>query len=127
MFSILRKARDQTKPGSLFSRSGGRGERDPGNEVGAKLRRKEYADRTCASRFSYIEEGDQVLLKQARENKLLAIYEPDPYKVVHKDGKAVILKDTDGSSKLQNIAHMKKFTTPETAQEEDLVQATEQP
>ena len=34
MFSILRKARDQTKPGSLFSRSGGRGERDPGNEVG---------------------------------------------------------------------------------------------
>ena len=33
MFSILRKARDQTKPGSLFSRSGGRGERDPGNEV----------------------------------------------------------------------------------------------
>ena len=27
-------ARDQTQPGSLFSRSGGRGERDPGNEVG---------------------------------------------------------------------------------------------
>ena len=26
-------ARDQTRPGSLFSRSWGRGERDPGNEV----------------------------------------------------------------------------------------------
>ena len=30
-------ARDQTRPGSLFSRSWGRGERDPGNEVGFSL------------------------------------------------------------------------------------------
>ena len=37
MLSILRKARDQPVPGSLFSRSGGRGERDPGNEVAYAL------------------------------------------------------------------------------------------
>ena len=34
MFQFVQEARDQTQPGSLFSRSGGRGERDPGNEVG---------------------------------------------------------------------------------------------
>ena len=34
MFSFVQEARDQTQPGSLFSRSWGRGERDPGNEVG---------------------------------------------------------------------------------------------
>ena len=33
MFQFVQEARDQTQPGSLFSRSGGRGERDPGNEV----------------------------------------------------------------------------------------------
>ena len=33
MFSFVHEARDQTRPGSLFSRSWGRGERDPGNEV----------------------------------------------------------------------------------------------
>ena len=35
MFQFVQEARDQTQPGSLFSRSGGRGERDPGNEVAA--------------------------------------------------------------------------------------------
>ena len=93
----------------------------------AKLRQKEYADRTRAARFSDIEEGDQVLLKQARENKLSPNYEPEPYKVVHKEGNAVLLEDTDGNSKMRNIAHMKKFITPEAALEEDLVQPTEQP
>ena len=34
MFQFVQEARDQTQPGSLFSRSGGRGEREPGNEVG---------------------------------------------------------------------------------------------
>ena len=32
-FSFVSEPRDQTRPGSLFSRSWGRGERDPGNEV----------------------------------------------------------------------------------------------
>lgn len=40
----------------------------------AKLRQKEYADRTRAAKFMDIEEGDQVLLKQTRENKLSPNY-----------------------------------------------------
>ena len=37
MFQFVQEARDQTQPGSLFSRSGVRGERDPGNEVGSTI------------------------------------------------------------------------------------------
>ena len=33
-FGLSPRSRDQPQPGSLFSRSWGRGERDPGNEVG---------------------------------------------------------------------------------------------
>ena len=93
----------------------------------AKLRQKEYAGRTRAAQFRDIEEGVQVLLKQTRENKLSPNYEPDPYKVVHKDGNAVILEDANGNSKMRNIAHMKKFVEPETTEKGELVQPKEQP
>jgi len=36
----------------------------------AKLQQKEYADRTRAAKYSDIEEGDKVLLKQTCDNKL---------------------------------------------------------
>jgi len=80
----------------------------------AKLRQKEYADRTRGAKHSNIEEGDKVLLKRTRENKLSPNYEPEPYTVTHKDGNAVILQDTNGNNKMRNIAHIKKFVDPET-------------
>ena len=73
----------------------------------AKLRQKEYADKTRAAKFSDIEEGDQVLLRQTRENKLPPNYEPDPYTVIQKDGNAIILEDANGNNKMRNVAHMK--------------------
>ena len=78
----------------------------------AKLRQKEYADKTHTAKFSDIEEGDQILLRQAQENKLSPNYEPDPYTVIQKDGNVVILEDADGNNKMRNIAHTKKFVTP---------------
>jgi len=86
----------------------------------AKLRQKEYADRTRGAKHSNIEEGDKVLLKQTRENKLSPNYEPEPYTVTRKDGNAVILQDTNGNNKMRNIAHMKKFVDPETVVKEEI-------
>ena len=80
----------------------------------AKLRQKEYADRTRGAKHSNIEEGDKVLLKQTRENKLSPNYEPEPYVVTRKDGNAVILQGANGNNKMRSIAHMKKFVDPET-------------
>ena len=45
MFSFVQEARDQTQPGSLFSRSWGRGERDPGNEVGSETAPNDTTDK----------------------------------------------------------------------------------
>ena len=87
----------------------------------AKLRQKEYADRTRGAKHSDIEEGDKVLLKQTSENKLSPNYEPEPYIVTRKDGNAVIIQDTNGNNKMRNIAHMKKFVDPGTVDKGEIV------
>ena len=69
--------------------------------------------RTQGAKHSDIEEGDKVLLKQTRENKLSPNYEPEPCIVTRKDGNAAILQDTNGNKEMRNIAHMKKFVDPE--------------
>ena len=86
----------------------------------AKLSQKEYADRTRGAKHSNIEEGDKVLLKQTRENKLSPNYEPEPYIVTRKDGNAVILQDTNGNNKMRNIAHTKKFMDPGTVKKAEI-------
>lgn len=85
----------------------------------AKLRQKEHADKTRAAKYSDIQAGDKVLLKQSRENKLSPNYEPDPYVVTHKDGNAVILQDANGNNKMRNTAHTKKFVEPVTTGKEE--------
>ena len=89
----------------------------------AKLRQKEYADKTRGAKHSNIEEGDKVLLKQTRENKLSPHYEPEPYVVIRKDANAVVLQDKNRNNKMHNIAHMKKFIGPEP----DKKRETDQP
>ena len=85
----------------------------------AKLRQKEYADKTRTAKYSNIKAGDKVLLKQTRENKLSPNYEPDPCVVTHKDGNVVVLQDANGNNKMRNIAHTKKFVEPETIEMEE--------
>lgn len=86
----------------------------------AKLRQKEHADKTRAAKYSNIEEGDKVLLKQTRESKLSPSYEAEPYVVTHKEGNVVILQDVNGNSKMRNIAHMKNFIEPGQAKQDQL-------
>ena len=51
-----------------------------------KQRTKEYADKTQHAHTSPIKEGDSVLLKQEKGNKLSSAYDPQPYTVVKKKG-----------------------------------------
>ena len=78
----------------------------------AKLRQKEYADKSRCAQKSNVVEGDQVLLQKNRENKLSPTFEPKPYTVIQKNGNAVILEDEEGVTKMRNAAHMKKLIQP---------------
>ena len=71
-----------------------------------------HADRTRATKYSDIEKGDKVLLKQARENKFSPEDEPEPYIVTRKERNAVVQQDSNGNSKMRNVAHTKTFVEP---------------
>jgi transposase InsO family protein len=73
-----------------------------------KLRQKEYADKKRSAEHSIIEQGDDVLLKQTRENKLDTNFESMPYKVIQKEGNSILLENHEGVRKMRNIAHVKK-------------------
>ena len=77
-----------------------------------KLREKEYADSKRHATTSDITEGDLILLRQNRENQLSPTFEPEPYRVVEKNGNAVLIENSAGQSKMRNAGHMKKFVDP---------------
>ena len=79
-----------------------------------KLREKEYADSKRHATTSDIAEGDLILLRQNRENKLSPTFELEPYRVVEKNGNAVVIENSAGQSKMRNAGHMKKFVDPGT-------------
>ena len=65
-----------------------------------------------------VEPEDQVLLKNHQKlSKLTPTYAINPYEVMEKKGNALILKGEDGSIKMRNSSHVKKFgTIPEHLQ-----------
>ena len=54
-------------------------------------------------------------MKQTRENKLDTNFEPTPYKVVQKDGNALLLENDEGVRKMRNVAHVKKLVKQSSA------------
>ena len=52
-----------------------------------------------------------------RNNKLSRNFEPVPYKVLQKNGNAVLIEDEEGNTKMLNASHMKKFVQPESCTE----------
>ena len=53
-------------------------------------------------------------MKQTRDSKLSAIYEPDPYVVAHKDENAFTLQDVKGNCKMRNMPYMNILVEPAT-------------
>jgi hypothetical protein len=68
-----------------------------------------------------------VLLKQTRKNKLTSNFEPHPYKVVCREGNAVVVQDSDGDNKMRAIAHMKKYVEPQVVETKETVETTVSP
>ena len=81
---------------------------------GERCSQIEYADRARGAKCSDIRFGDKVLLKQARDNELSRIFEPNPCVVAHKDRNAFVLQDSKGNCKMRNIAHIKTSVEPAT-------------
>ncbi len=68
---------------------------------GAKTANKRAAE-------SDIAQGDKVLLLKRKQNKLSAVYDPDPYSVISKKGDLVVIERGENLLK-RNVGHVKRF------------------
>ena len=76
-------------------------------------RKRRYSDNANERvQESHIQEGDKVLLKKDKENKLSSIYDPDPFKVLARKGDMVIVERGNTQYK-RNVAHVKHFMQSE--------------
>ena len=86
----------------------------PGEEVlkwdwSSKLKGKAYVDLRSGATSKSKRIGDTVLWKAAKTNKLSTNFNPDPFKVVHKTGSEVTLKNKAVVKLKRNTAFVKKY------------------
>ena len=67
-----------------------------------------YADCQRNARESEIREGDKVLMRQEKENKLSTPYKQSPFTVIQKNGNSVLV-EVDGVQYRRNVTHVKKY------------------
>ncbi|KAK3731996.1 hypothetical protein QZH41_005497 [Actinostola sp. cb2023] len=85
-----------------------------------KQHMKEYADKKRGLTPSTIQEGDQVLLKLERDNKLTPAFDPDPYTVIERKGASVVLQREEGYTLMRNVSAVKKVYIQENLTESEL-------
>jgi hypothetical protein len=61
---------------------------------------------------SILKTGNQVFMKQERENKLSTTFNPKPLTVLDKQGNSLLLESDEGVTYKRNITHVKKFEKP---------------
>ena len=65
-----------------------------------KFKSKQYADASRNAKMSEVKQGDLVLMKQDKKNKLSTTFEPQLYKVKEKKGNQVVVSDSDNPAKV---------------------------
>ena len=73
-----------------------------------KEKGKVYAVCQRNARESEIREGDKVLLRQEKENKLSTPYKQSPFTVIQQNSNSVVV-EADGVQYRRNVTHVKKY------------------
>ncbi|XP_061195212.1 uncharacterized protein K02A2.6-like [Saccostrea echinata] len=79
-----------------------------------KEKGKMYSDKHRRATETDIRAGDQVLVKQDRENKLSTPFNTSPFKVVQMKGNSAIVESDQGIQYKRNVTHLKKFNERES-------------
>lgn len=85
----------------------------------AKEKMKVYADTRNNAKESYIKEGDTVLVKTPKENKLSTPFSSKPYIVKERNG-SQITAERGGQTIVRNSSHYKKIKVhPDTLKDQE--------
>ena len=80
------------------------------NDMHAKQAMKQYTDQRNHAKYSTIQEGDTVLMRNARKDKLSPIFNPSPLQVIHRKGNMITARRGD-----VDITRNVSFFKPATA------------
>ncbi|KAJ8389700.1 hypothetical protein AAFF_G00114060 [Aldrovandia affinis] len=91
-----------------------------------KGKSKIYADERRGAKYSDVDIGDTVLVKQEKTDKLTTPFNTTPHKVVGKAGSQVVVESPTGARYSRNTTWVKKYTSArETPAEEETPQGAE--
>ncbi|KAJ8369419.1 hypothetical protein SKAU_G00094470 [Synaphobranchus kaupii] len=91
-----------------------------------KGKSKIYADERRGAKYSDVDVGDTVLVKQEKTDKLTTPFNTTPHKVVSKAGSQVVVESPTGARYSRNTTFVKKYTSArETPAEEETPQGAE--
>ncbi|XP_038060004.1 uncharacterized protein K02A2.6-like [Patiria miniata] len=77
-----------------------------------KERNRRYIDKKRGAKERDLEEGDEVLVRQSKQDKLSTPFSPEPYKVVAKKGNSVVVESPTGAQYQRNSTHVQKYNKP---------------
>ncbi|KAL8562268.1 hypothetical protein ACOMHN_037224 [Nucella lapillus] len=79
------------------------------HDANQKQKMKQYADSRRRAHTADIQVGDNVLVRQPRENKLTSFYDPAPREVILKKGPMITASRRGGNPITRNVAFFKKI------------------
>lgn len=88
------------------------------NDCVSKSKMKAYADKKRHTKPSLLTEGDHVLVKQRKLNKLTPPYHPKPYTVIHKNG-SMITAERNGHSITRNSVYFRPVQAEPLPEDEE--------
>lgn len=68
-----------------------------------------YTDARRNAQENDLQEGDLVLMKQKKTDKLSTTFDPNPMKIVSKGRNGVLVESQEGVQYRRNVTHLKKF------------------
>ena len=71
-----------------------------------------HANSVRRAKESMVKQGDKVLLRQQKQNKLSTPYERDPYTVINRKGQSVII-EKNGKKMMRHVSFVKLWVEPE--------------
>ena len=89
-----------------------------------KTKTKDYPDTQRRASHSSVEIGHEVLAQQDKTRKLCTAFNPNPFKVVSKNGNSLMRKSPTGKQCSKNTNHLKQYLNDPTPQQEPDVLTT---
>ena len=72
---------------------------------------KMHADERRGTRYTNVDVGDEVLVRQDRVNTFATTFNPTPCEVVRKSGNSLIVESPDGVQYSRNASHVRKYVS----------------